>query len=83
MENFTVERLINAIRSADDLAELKRMVGADDSEQNLAASRITEIDKLWDRYFANAKSESEIPAHIKEKYERLNAEQAAFEAEYC
>lgn len=83
MENFTVESLINAIRSADDLSELKRMVGADETMQNLAASRIAEIDKLWDRYYANAESESDIPAHIKDKYERLNAEQSAFEAQYC
>ena len=83
MENLTVESLINAIRSADDLSELKRMVGADATMQNLASSRIAEIDKLWDRYYANAASESDIPAHIKDKYERLNAEQSAIESQHC
>jgi hypothetical protein len=83
MKNFTVEQLINAIRSADDLGELKRMVGADNNASELSSKRITEIDRLWDRYYANAANESDIPIHIKEKYEQLNAEQSAFEAEYC
>ena len=83
MGNLTAEQLVNVIRNADDLSELKRLVGADDNAKGQASMRIAEIDRLWDRYYANAASESEVPAHIREKYDQLNAEQSAFEAEYC
>lgn len=80
MCTFTVEQLTNAIRTADSLSELKRMVGPTEAQNEQSSKRIAEIDSIGEQYGYNTET---MPWHVAERYKRLMAEQDAFEGEYC
>ncbi len=82
---FTAPYLIDAIREADSLEELQRMVGASDSEHDKAQKRLDEIDRIWERSQKdNWPANEELwPYPFGERYKRLIDEQTEFENKYC
>lgn len=85
MSEFTAEQLIDAIREADTLEELQRMVGATEYQERLNRQRLAKIDELWER-----SQKENWPANIDlwpypfgERYKQLNQDQAEFENKYC
>lgn len=80
MSNLTAEQLISAIHSADNLNELKRLVGPPQSEERRAAERLKQIDRIFDRW---ADKLDQMPPATKERFERLDREQTEFENKYC
>ncbi|MGQ5525412.1 hypothetical protein ACUHMQ_19410 [Chitinimonas sp. PSY-7] len=79
-QTFTVDQLLDAIRSAGTLDELKHLAGPTDEEEALAKQRMARLDRLFDSYGANMNS---WPWHARETYERINNAQKAFENTYC
>lgn len=81
---WQVEDWIRAIRNADSLEELLHMVGPTEDENEAAKRRLENMDKIWlrckDQYGFN---KSDWPWADRERYERLDREQAEFEAKYC
>lgn len=77
MKNFTVDSLVKAIRDADDLGDLKRLVGASEQEIERSAQRIAEIDRLWDKYG------TDMPYHVEIRYKALMQEQDVFESNFA
>ncbi len=83
-DNWTAEHWKEAIRDADSLSELKHLVGPTDDANEAARVRIEMMDMIWlackDKYGFNRR---DWPDAHREKYERLQAEQDEFEAQYC
>ncbi|MYM61605.1 hypothetical protein GTG28_20605 [Vibrio sp. OCN044] len=80
MSEFTVEQLISAIRNADDLSDLKRMVGASEKEWGESSKRLAEIDRIGKKYGYDTDA---MPWPDAERYKSLTAEQDAFESQYA
>lgn len=76
---MTIDYLINAIRNADSLSDLKRFVGCTEEEKRASERRVKAIDKIWDKHgsFEN------MPMLDQDHYNRLNREQTEFENMYC
>lgn len=75
MPNFTAEQLIAAIRDADTLVELKRMVGPLQEDNERAKYRVERIEQLWG-------SKKELSYIEDELLIELEEEQARFEREW-
>lgn len=73
---FTVETLLAAIRGADSLEELQRMVGPSEDESRKNVERLAKIDSFFEQYGAY---DDNWPEQAKE----LLAEQGRFESAYC
>ena len=80
MSELTAKTLIHLIRTATSLTELQHIVGASDEEQTQAERRMGELDRLWNAYYAK---DLPIPESVKRRYDKLDREQAEFEARYC
>ncbi|EGH9360803.1 hypothetical protein IFG57_003965 [Salmonella enterica] len=76
---FTVEQLLKAIRSADNLDELKRLVGASEDEEAEFSRMLREHETIGDKYNWNVDL---MPPHIRDKFERLNTDINTFESCY-
>ena len=83
MKNLTLDKLINAIRKAEDLKELKQLVGPSQAEIDKAEARMAEMDKLWEKYYLDAEDQEAIPYQIRQKYDELNMQQSEFESQFC
>lgn len=79
MTDFTGEQLVDAIRKADTLEELKAMVGATEQDHDEAIKRIEAIDNIYEQYNGRI---SEMPVITQERYKKLNDAQAAYETKY-
>jgi len=83
-DNWTAEHWKEAIRDADSLNELKRLVGPADDDNEAARLRLEAMHLIWlrckDKYGFDR---SAWPWVDRENYERLQAEQDAFESDYC
>ncbi|WP_459203479.1 hypothetical protein ACQVRV_00030 (plasmid) [Ralstonia pseudosolanacearum] len=82
MSQLTVESLIDAIRSASDLAELKRLVGPSDDEKATAEQRLRNLDALspfceWDNMCPSLKADD-----ARKRYNRILSEQMVYEGAY-
>lgn len=82
-QNLTKEDLIDAIRGATSLAELRRLVGPSDAMNQEAENRLKKLDEIaeacdWGNMFPDYRAQL-----YREKWGRIMAEQSAFEAEYC
>lgn len=81
--NFTVDELIEAIRNATDLADLKHMVGPTVGDDERAVQRLEQIDAIWTRCEKHYGSDTALwPSHDKEIYDRLMKEQGDYESRY-
>jgi len=80
MNTITVSLLITAIRNAESLAELQRMVGPCDQEQEKAERRMSQIDNTWNSCNGDLDS---LSAFTKLRYDQLMIEQNEFENKYC
>ena len=72
----TVDSLLAAIRGADSLEELQRMVGPSEDESRKNVERLAKIDSFFVQYGAY---DENWPEHAKD----LLAEQGRFESAYC
>ncbi|WP_148612338.1 hypothetical protein [Aeromonas sobria] len=72
----TVDSLLAAIRGADSLEELQRMVGPGEEESRKNVERLAKIDGFFEKYGAQ---DENWPEHAKD----LLAEQGRFESAYC
>ena len=83
-DNWTAEHWKEAIRDDDSLSELKHLAGPSNDANEAARVRIERMDMIWlackDKYGFNRR---DWPDAHRENYERLQAEQDAFEADYC
>lgn len=83
-ETWTASQWIAVIRDADSLTELKKLAGPSDEANEDARLRLEAMDRLWlsckDKYGFNRR---DWPDGAREMYERLQAEQDEFEAQYC
>jgi len=70
---LTAERLIQAIRGAYSLEELKHLVGHSDEENEAARIRLERMDILWKKPGDEKKAE----------YMRLMAAQDLYESDYA
>lgn len=77
---FTVDQLVRAIRSADTLKELKVMVGPTPEQNEAARSRMEEMDRIWENHGSDMGA---WPWSALRRHERLVEEQDEFEAEFC
>lgn len=80
MNAITLSLLITAIRNAESLAELQRMVGPCDYEQEKAERRMSQIDNIWNSCNGDLSS---LSAFTKLRYDQLLIEQNEFENKYC
>lgn len=76
-------QLIDAIRAAESLQELKRLVGPSANEMQNAKNRIARLDDIstacqWENVYPGAKA-----LQAREQYQRIAQEQGKFEALYC
>ena len=76
---WTVEQLIDEIRKAESLDDLKRALGPSEADAQAAAERLAAMDAIWDRYG----SFDAMPYHAQERYKKLQEEQTNFENQYC
>lgn len=84
--NMTSEQLIKAIRKADNLEDLKRMVGPDQNEQAASDQRIQRMDKLWYKHNSDPQTLLPVkhwPSVDQEEYIHLRLQQTEFENLYC
>jgi hypothetical protein len=75
---MTLEKLLDAIRAADSLDELKRLIGPSENEKSEAEIRQGQIDAIW----AKCGSFSAMDRGTQARYDRLMAEQNEFESRY-
>ncbi len=80
MSEFTAEQLIDAIRGASDLSELKRLVGPTQEQLDRARQRLRQMDIIWNHTERDGKTMSMAQ---EARYNRLMAEQTEFENHYC
>jgi hypothetical protein len=83
MKSLTRETLIDTIRSATELPELKRLVGPSDAERAAAEQRLRTLDALspaceWDSVCPGQEARA-----ARERWGRIAAEQGAYEHAYC
>lgn len=83
IQNMTKEDLVDAIRGATSLAELRHLVGPSDQMNKEAEHRLKKLDEIahacdWGNMFPDHRAQL-----YREKWDRIMAEQSAFEAEYC
>jgi hypothetical protein len=79
MSEHTVGELIEAIRSASDLKELKRLVGPSAAEAERAEQRLIAIDGIYERH---GWDKDKWPYAVFERFMALDHLQTAFENEY-
>lgn len=80
MNAISLSQLITAIRNAESLAELQRLVGPSEEEEARAKQRMSQIDAMWDRCNGDL---STLAVFTKERYDQLMLEQTEFENKYC
>ncbi|HHP5493887.1 TPA: hypothetical protein ACSCYS_004294 [Aeromonas veronii] len=73
---FTVEQLLKAIRDADSLADLKKMVGPAKDAQEESAARLAALDRCYEQYGAYGEH---WPEHAKKLWDA----QELYEQENC
>ncbi|WON78053.1 hypothetical protein [Serratia sp. UGAL515B_01] len=73
---YTVEQLLSAIRGAESLEELQRMIGPSEEDSQANVARLAKLDRFFEQYGAYSES---WPEHAKS----LLAEQNRFESAYC
>lgn len=76
----TVESLTQAIRDATSLAELKRMVGPSDEENERARQRVEHIEQMHKDYGPPSHT---WPSYALYRHEQLQKQQDEFEAMYA
>lgn len=85
MAELTLESLIAAVRNAEYLDDVKRLIGPSDDEKRMSERRIKNMDSLFER--ANKEGWGSDPARWpypqNETYAAISAEQAHFENLYC
>jgi hypothetical protein len=74
-----IEELISAIRNADGLDELQRMVGPTEIKNAMARRRLGMIEAIWEK----AGSFENMELHQRDRYDSLMADQTEFENKYC
>lgn len=89
-KELTADQLIDAIRSASSLAELRRLVGPTAEQNEASRNRCNQIEQLYKTYGYEVVGDTDVrvgrwkwPWHAQERLERLEEEQRAYEAEYC
>lgn len=82
--SLTAEYLVNEIRRATELADLKRIVGPSDEEDQLSIQRLDKIDRLYEKAQANAwgADPKGWPFPYSDTYVRLMDEQRQYENLY-
>ena len=84
MSQFSTHQLIQAIREADCLEELKRAIGPSKDEKAAAMRRLENMDSLWSS--AEKKGwgydPSRWPYPFNESYQRIQQEQIIYENQY-
>lgn len=84
MSQLTPEQIIQAIREADSLADLKKAIGPTQDEKAAAMRRLENMDSLWSS--AEKKGwgydPSRWPYPFNESYLRLSQEQITYENQY-
>ena len=83
IQDMSKADLIDAIREATSLAELRQRVGPSDEMSKEAEKRLQKLDEIadacdWGNMFPDHKAQL-----YRDKWSRIMAEQSAFEAEYC
>lgn len=74
-----MNQLINDIRSANSLADLKRHVGPSEEDNQKSINRLAEMARLDNQY----KSFENMPDSVIERYQKLLNEQVLYESEFC
>ncbi|MFT7007109.1 MAG: hypothetical protein ACJAXJ_001622 [Colwellia sp.] len=82
MNKFSVNQLIEAIHLANNLIELKRMVGPSESELDISNKRLAKIETLFVKHYKFAVNEFHVPRAIRIEYRQLIKEQSDYEAVY-
>lgn len=82
-DRMTAEELVNAIREADSLEELQRLVGATEQEVELAKQRLEQLDALapackWDEMCPDYEAQQ-----ARERWDRIMKIQGEYESKYC
>jgi hypothetical protein len=78
--SLTLEQLTAAIRRARTLEELQRLVGPSPDERRRAEERVAEVFAILSRHQGDPDG---WPAAVRERYERLEREQRAYESAFC
>lgn len=74
MSNLTAEQLIAAIRDADTLVELKRLVGPSEEDNERARLRSERMDQLWGRKDKLSYLEEEVLVELEAEQDRFERE---------
>jgi hypothetical protein len=78
------DALVNAIRNAESLGELKRLIGPSQEEEQRSIERLAQIEAKWQANVkAHGEDPSKWPSQAWDGYNRLMAEQTEFENQYC
>lgn len=83
--SMKLKHLERAIRSANCLEDLKRMVGPSDEDEDMAVNRVKKLDAMWDRAERSrwGYDPSRWPYPYNEEYQRVSQEQKDYENQYC
>lgn len=83
MPQFTVDQLVNAIRNAESLADLQRLVGPSEEESEAARKRLAQMESLTDACKWSETCPDNQAHAARERYKRIECEQRSFENQYC
>ena len=74
MTNLTAEQLIAAIRDAETLVELKRLVGPSEYDNQQAGQRVERIAELWSRKKSLTYGEEDLLSELEDEQYRFERE---------
>lgn len=77
--DITLEALADAVRNADSLTEVRRLVGPSALEEAAARIRLDTMDSIWNKYG----DFDAMPPERLRCYNQLAAKQTLFENMYC
>jgi len=82
-DNLTAAELIDKIRTATSLADLKHLVGPSDHENEAEKRRLAQMEDIWKLCFEKYDGQIYmLPYPLDETYERLRDEITEFENQY-
>ncbi len=83
--SLSTEQLLLAIRKADSIEQLKRLIGPSEADKVEASIRLNHLDNLWAKAEQNGwgYEPKNWPYPFNESYQRIHQEQTDYENQYC
>lgn len=80
---LSLESLMDAVRSADSLDELKRLIGPSMEEKEAATKRLAQLDAISEKCEWDSMTPSAEAQNARERYKSVERIQTEYENKYC